>query len=355
MPSSLTVKTADGALARHAQHDAAAGRHELGGVVQDVADDLHQPRPIALDRQQLLGQVEDQLVPPRVDRGPRGLDGPRDDRARRHRLALQRDHPARDARHVEQVVDQDHQVLDLAIDGVAGPGAVRLGQLLEAQQLHGGPDGRQRIAQLVRQHRQEFVLAPVRLPQRRRRGLELRGARGDAPFELGVQLLQRARLAIQLGEDADLGPQDLGHDRHRHVVDGAALVAAQPIELGHHHGRHEDDRRLLAARVLADHRGQLVAVEVRHADVDQDDGDLVLQQRLERLARRVGADQLLAQLGEDGIVGEQLGRLIVDDEDLDRVRPQGDRHLQAPIPCASARNGITGGATSGAPTGAGRC
>ena len=41
------------------------------------------------------------------------------------------------------------------------------------------------------------------------------------------------------------------------------------------HRRHEDDRRPLEARVLADHRRQLVAVEVRHADVDQDDGDLV--------------------------------------------------------------------------------
>ena len=76
----------------------------------------------------------------------------------------------------------------------------------------------------------------------------------------------------------------------------------------------------------ADHRGQLVAVEIRHADVGQHDRDLVLQQRLERLAGRVGADQLLAELGEDGVVGEQLRRLIVDDEDLDRVRPQGDRH-----------------------------
>ncbi len=36
--------------------------------------------------------------------------------------------------------------------------------------------------------------------------------------------------------------------------------------------------------MVADHRRQLEAVEIGHADVDQDDGDLVLQQMLERLA-----------------------------------------------------------------------
>ena len=38
--------------------------------------------------------------------------------------------------------------------------------------------------------------------------------------------------------------------------------------------------------MLADHRGELEAVELRHADVDQDDGDLVLEQVLQRLACR---------------------------------------------------------------------
>ena len=35
--------------------------------------------------------------------------------------------------------------------------------------------------------------------------------------------------------------------------------------------------------MLADHRGELEAVELRHADVDQDDRDLVLEQMLQRL------------------------------------------------------------------------
>ena len=95
-----------------------------------------------------------------------------------------------------------------------------------------------------------------------------------------------ARLAVELGEHPDLGAQHLRHDRHRHVVDRAHLVAAQAVDVGEVDRRDEDDRGLLEARMLADHRGQLEAVELRHADVDQHDGDVGLQQMLERLARR---------------------------------------------------------------------
>ena len=49
-------------------------------------------------------------------------------------------------------------------------------------------------------------------------------------------------------------------------------------------------------RVLADHRRQLEAVEFRHADIDQDDGDLGLQQLFQSLPGRTGLDQVLSQL-----------------------------------------------------------
>ncbi len=45
----------------------------------------------------------------------------------------------------------------------------------------------------------------------------------------------------------------------------------------------------------------------RHADVDQDDGDLVLQQhRRARLVAGRDLDQVLAKLLQDRFVGEQL-------------------------------------------------
>ena len=121
--------------------------------------------------------------------------------------------------------------------------------------------------------------------------LELGGALGDPLLELGVELLELPGLAVELGEHPDLGAQHLGNDRHRDVIHRAHLVAAQPVEVGQLDGGDEDDRRLLEARMLADHRRQLEAVELRHADVDQHDGDVGLQQML--AAPRVPDDALI--------------------------------------------------------------
>ena len=66
---------------------------------------------------------------------------------------------ARDARDVEQVVDQARQVPHLALDdralAFAGVDAA------QAHQLQRGQDRRQRVAQLVAEHGQELVLGAV--------------------------------------------------------------------------------------------------------------------------------------------------------------------------------------------------
>ncbi len=360
-------------LARHAQRDPAARGGELGGVVQDVGQHLDQPGLVAVDGQQLVGHVDGQHVPTCIDGRPRRLDRPGDDRPDQHRLALQRDDAAGDPRHVEQVVDQVDQVLDLTLDDVAGRRPLRFGQLLQAQQLHGGADRRQRIAQLVGQHRQELVLALGRFLEGAGRRLEGGRPLHDPRLELGVEALQRPRLAIEVGEHADLGPQDLGHHRHRHVVHRPALVAAQPVEVGEHHGGDEDDRRLLEPRVLADHRRQLVAVELRHAHVHQHDRDLGLEQVLQRLGGRARRDQRVAEIAEDRLVGQQLRRLIVDEQDVDAVDAGRRAHGCAPPRGAGQENAgnrctageatnrffiwslTSGAATSAATTAAARC
>lgn len=54
-----------------------------------------------------------------------------------------------------------------------------------------------------------------------------------------------------------------------------------------------------------------------HADVDQDHRDLGLEQHLQSLATGRGDHEVLAEILQDHLIGEQLGRLVVDEEDVD--------------------------------------
>lgn len=128
-----------------------------------------------MDRQRVLHLIEGRL---------RG-----DDRLMEHFGELDRFHSkldaaARDSRHVEQVVDEAGQMRQLAThDGQLV--VERLAALAsDTDELKRGHDRRKRIAQLVGEHRQKLVLAPVGVtelrvqPRRvRQRALHV-GARG---------------------------------------------------------------------------------------------------------------------------------------------------------------------------------
>ncbi len=64
------------------------------------------------------------------------------------------------ARDVEQVVHQPHQVAHLPLDDHAL--ALGGGGRVQAHQVQRGHDGRERVAQLVREHGEELVLGPAR-------------------------------------------------------------------------------------------------------------------------------------------------------------------------------------------------
>jgi hypothetical protein len=63
--------------------------------------------------------------------------------------------------------------------------------------------------------------------------------------------------------------------------------------------------------MLVDGVGQLKTIHSGHADVGQNDRNIILQEQVERLAAGFGWDEVFAQLGEYGFVGEQFGGLIV--------------------------------------------
>ena len=71
--------------------------------------------------------------------------------------------------------------------------------------------------------------------------------------------------------------------------------------------------------MLADHGGQLKTIQFRHADIDQDNGDVIFEQELQRLTSGGSLDQILAKLSKNHLVSQELVRLIVDQENVDLV------------------------------------
>ena len=286
---------------------------------------VRSPRTIS----ELGRAVDRELVAMLGDHRLQRLDGARDDRLAAHGSCARLDRAARDARDVEQVVDQPRQVQRLAVDDVARPLSCGLSIDAARHDLDGVADRRERIAQLVREDREELVLVPVGSLQR---GLGAR-ALGDlglqqpgstlassafafcrcrfsasssrvfsacsvvlacsscafASARLAIELLQLQPLAMQLDQHRHLAAQDLRHDRDRDVVDRAELVALEAVELGVVHAGDEDDRRALEARMIVDHRRGLEAVHARHADVEQHQRELVLHQARQRLHARARA------------------------------------------------------------------
>ncbi len=86
----------------------------------------------------------------------------------------------------EQVVEQQRHVLHLALDDVVRPALLRFRRVEIARNGRGLPDGRQRIAQFMRQRCQELILAAVGLEQLALVTLSLRDVGepdGDVLFE----------------------------------------------------------------------------------------------------------------------------------------------------------------------------
>ncbi len=117
MPSSRTVSGPARRRARAAHVRSRARVAVLRGVGQQVGDDLRQPVRVGVTRQPLRRDVQTQLAAgaARAAGAPSRCPA-RHGRAELHALAPQLDLAARDARDVQQVVDQPHQVPDLALD-----------------------------------------------------------------------------------------------------------------------------------------------------------------------------------------------------------------------------------------------
>ena len=181
-------------LPRRGDRDASPLRRELDRVVQQVGDHLSEPRGIGLDEERLLGDFDGELLSPLRDHVAPGVDRRVHDALQGHGAPLEPDLPAGDPRNVQEIVHEPRQVLRLAADDLPRlrdqPGIV-VPEELDCMQDRG-----ERIAQLVREHREELVLAAVR-------------------FDQLLRLLLRALARVEmLGRDR--GQEEAGHRENGH-------------------------------------------------------------------------------------------------------------------------------------------
>jgi hypothetical protein len=94
-------------------------------------------------------------------------------------VLLELELPARDARYVEQIVEQQRHALHLARNDFAAPLALAVVGRVGVEDAHCIADRRQRIAQLMCQRGEELVLAAIGLEQRALGVLEPRDVEVD--------------------------------------------------------------------------------------------------------------------------------------------------------------------------------
>jgi hypothetical protein len=168
------------------------GVRVLAGIVQDICEHLGEPHAVAVHHDRPCRQRGlDVLIRARHERAT-GFDRLLDHRREVDALHAQVDATATDAADVDQVVDQPHELRELTLHGrpaALDHVAIALSPLYQFERV---AQRRERSAQLVRERRQELVLAPVGLDQR---GLRLLAERniGDAEEDAVTRVVRRWR------------------------------------------------------------------------------------------------------------------------------------------------------------------
>jgi hypothetical protein len=127
-------------------------------------------------------------------------------------------------------------------------------------------------------------------------------------------------LAMELDEDGHLRAEHLGLERLEHVVDRARRVAAEHVPLVLRDRGQEDDRNVLRQLPLLDQRSGLEPVEARHQDVEQDAGELLVQQqRAQRLLSGASVNEVLPEGLEDRLERDQVLLDVVDEQQVDAL------------------------------------
>ena len=131
-----------------------------------------------------------------------------------------------------------------------------------------------------------------------------------------LQPPQPFRFLIQIDENGRLRPQDRRQQRFDEVIDRPQFIGAIDGEIGGFVGGQEDDGGVAGTVAAADELGGGEAVQALHLHVEEDDGEILLEQQAKRLFAGAGRDQVLTEVREDRFQGQQVGRLVVHQQDI---------------------------------------
>ncbi len=257
-----------------------------------------------------------------VDQGAGRLDRPLHDTPHVQPRRMQADLPAGEAGDLQQVVDEVGQLPHLPLDDAAGLLLDQVLLPLEPEEMHGVEDGGQGVAELVREHCQELVLATMQVGQRRRLrpGLALHPAPlrdvpdvalGHPPVAHRVEVADELDLHLlpALGPQGEVLVADVALRQELPVGGQARLLVVEQADLP----------ELLAQEVL-----ELVAEQPAHERVSLDDrpeGDVEDQDAV--LGRLEQATEPQLGVPERGVRPLSLGGILNGQEDQVRVLALG--------------------------------
>ena len=75
--------------------------------------------------------------------------------------------------------------------------------------------------------------------------------------------------------------------------------------------------RLQGFLARADHLSRLESIHLRHANIQQNRGEIVLQTQAQRVGSGLGEHQVLPERFEDCLEGQKIVRVVVDEQELD--------------------------------------
>src|SRR3984957_12723200 len=166
------------------EHDLAARCSVLGRVIEEITQALDEARAIPMHMQRLPRSLYSQLLKFFVHERLDHLDGRGDDLPNLQGFRTENDPAARDPRDVEKIVEQAGQVLTLPGDHRSQRAQLGVGANLSGEKHRCVANWRQRISQLMREHREELILLVIGPAQRLLRSL----AFGDVPIGLEDEL-----------------------------------------------------------------------------------------------------------------------------------------------------------------------